>query len=60
MVLALYLAVVLIAALLMGATWIAALWGASVSALIPLYLVGFLIAAGLVLGARYARKTPHA
>lgn len=58
MVLALYLAIIMIAAFLFGATWIAAMWGASIAALTPLYLLGLLIVAGLVLGARYVRKIP--
>lgn len=56
MILALYLAVILILALLLGATWVAALWGASFAALTPLYVIGILVAVCLVLGARYAKN----
>lgn len=56
----LYLATVLLAALLGGATWMALMWGISLAALFPLYLFGLVIAAALIVGAKKARKLPHA
>ena len=60
MALILYLAALVIVALLLGMTWAAPLLGTSIAALKPLYYVGLGIAACLVYGTRFVRKTPHA
>jgi|HubBroStandDraft_5_1064220.scaffolds.fasta_scaffold3720948_1 hypothetical protein len=60
MVLALNLAALVIVALLLGLTWATPMLGLSLAALKPLYYVGLVIAACLVYGARFVRKTPHA
>jgi len=59
MLLALYLVIVLLVALFFALTWVAAMWGVSPRALIPLYLAGLLIAAGLIFLARRIRKAPR-